>query len=109
MLTDIDSPIDAGKALQQRCEIVAVKVGKEGSFIITDKIEKVASFRVEALDSTGAGDVYAGGFLYAYCQDKNLAECGKFANYIASRIVTVKGLGFHLLDRDAVQTGLGIG
>ena len=108
MLTDIDSPIDAGKALQQRCEIVAVKVGKEGSFIITDKVEKVASFRVEALDSTGAGDVYAGGFLYAYCQDKDLVECGKFANYIASKIVTVKGLGFHLLDRASVQTELGI-
>jgi sugar/nucleoside kinase (ribokinase family) len=108
MLTDIDSPIDAGKALQQKCEIVAVKVGKEGSFIISDKIEKATSFAVEAIDTTGAGDTYAGGFLYAYCQGKSLAECGKFANYIASRIVTVKGLGFHLLDKQAIQTDLGL-
>jgi len=111
MLTDIDSPLEAGKALQQYCEIVAVKVGKEGSFVMTETIETIVSFPVEALDTTGAGDSYAGGFLYAYCQGKSLAECGRFANYIASKIVTVKGLGFHLLNRSAIQTELqqGIG
>lgn len=108
MLTDIDSPLEAGKALQQDCGIVAVKIGKEGSFVITDKVEKVASFPVEAIDTTGAGDSYAGGFLYAYCQNKPLAECGRFANYIASRIVTVKALGFHLLDRETIQRELGM-
>ncbi|MBN1548261.1 MAG: adenosine kinase [Syntrophaceae bacterium] len=108
MLTDIDSPIDAGKTLQQDCEIAVVKVGKEGSFVITQNIEKIAPFPVEALDTTGAGDCYAGGFLYAYCQGKALGECGRFANYIASKIVTVKGLGFHLLDRKAIQSELGI-
>ena len=108
MLTDVDSPLEAGKRLQQNCEIAAVKIGKEGSFVITDSVEKVASFPVEAIDTTGAGDSYAGGFLYAYCQGRALAECGRFANYIASKIVTVKGLGFHLLDRSEIQTKLGI-
>jgi sugar/nucleoside kinase (ribokinase family) len=108
MLTDIDSPIEAGKALQKHCEMAAVKVGKEGSFIITDQIAKIAPFPVEAIDTTGAGDCYAGGFLYAYCQGKPLADCGRVANYIASKIVTVKGLGFHLLDRDAIQRELEI-
>lgn len=108
MLTDINSPIDAGKALQEHCGIVAVKVGKEGSFIISENAtEKVGSFPVDAIDSTGAGDTYAGGFLYAFCQGKSLRECGKFANYIASRIVTVKGLGFHLLDKELVKKELG--
>lgn len=107
MLTDIDSPIDAGKALQERCGVVAVKVGKEGSFILSDNAtEKVGSFAVDAIDSTGAGDTYAGGFLYAFCQGISLRQCGAYANYIASRIVTVKGLGFHLLDRDMVQEEL---
>lgn len=108
MLTDIDSPLEAGKVLQEDCEIAAVKIGKEGSYIITDHVEKVASFPVSAVDTTGAGDSYAGGFLYAYCQNKALAECGRFANYIASKIVLVKGLGFHLLDRQAIQDELGI-
>lgn len=108
MLTDIDSPLDAGKSLQQNCDIVAVKIGRDGSFAITDTIEKVASFPVAALDTTGAGDSYAGGFLYAFCQSKSLAECAKFANYIAAKIVTVKGLGFHLLDREAIRHELGI-
>ena len=87
MLTDIDSPLEAGKVLQEDCEIAAVKIGKEGSYIITEHVEKVASFPVSAVDTTGAGDSYAGGFLYAYCQSKTLAECGRFANYIASKIV----------------------
>ncbi len=108
MLTDIDSPLEAGKSLQNDCEIVAVKVGKEGSFVITDTVQKVGSFPVEAIDTTGAGDSYAGGFLYAYSHGRDLAECARFANYIASRIVTVRGLGFHLLDKDAIQKELRI-
>jgi sugar/nucleoside kinase (ribokinase family) len=109
MLTDIDSPVDAGRELQKRCEVAMVKIGKEGSYVIMETIEKVASFFVEAIDTTGAGDAYAGGFLYAYCQGRTLAECGRIANYIASKIVTVKGLGFHLLDKTAIQAELGIG
>ncbi|MBD3308301.1 adenosine kinase [candidate division KSB3 bacterium] len=107
MLTDIDSPLDAGKALQKDCELAVVKIGKDGSLIITDTVERAAPFTVEAIDTTGAGDCYAGGFLYAYCQGQPLVECGRIANYIASRIVTVKGLGFHLLNRENIQSELG--
>jgi sugar/nucleoside kinase (ribokinase family) len=107
MLTDIDSPLDAGKALQANCEIVAVKMGKDGSCILSDQgVENVGAFPVEAIDSTGAGDVYAGGFLYGFCQGKALRECGRYANYIASRIVTVKGLGFHVLDQEQITRDL---
>ncbi|PIE34068.1 adenosine kinase [candidate division KSB3 bacterium] len=108
MLTDIESPLEAGQMLQKDCEVVAVKIGSEGAYVIADRVEKISPVLVEAVDSTGAGDSYAGGFLYAYCQKKPLAECGRFANYIASKIVTVKGLGFHLLDRTAIQQELGI-
>jgi len=107
MLTDVNSPLEAGKLLQQDCEIVTVKLGKEGSFVITDSVQKIASFPVEAIDTTGAGDSYGGGFLYAYSHGKDLADCAKFANYIASRIVTVRGLGFHLLDKGGIQKELG--
>lgn len=106
MLTGLNDPLKAGEALQQECEIVAVKIGKEGSLVVSDTVEQVASFPVEAVDTTGAGDVYAGGFLYGFCHGKPLVECGRIANYIASRIVTVKGLGFHLLDQAAVQAEL---
>lgn len=108
MLTDIESPLDAGVELAKSCEIAAVKIGKEGSYVITDRVEKVAGFPVEAVDTTGAGDVYAGGFLFAYCRDMPLAECGRIGNFIASNIVTVKGLGFHLLDRQAIRRELGL-
>ncbi|PID57029.1 adenosine kinase [candidate division KSB3 bacterium] len=108
MLTDIESPLEAGKELQKSCEIAAVKIGKEGSYVITDMVEKVDAFPVSAVDSTGAGDSYAGGFLYAYCQGKPLAQCARFANYIASQIVTVKGLGFHLLNQEVIQKNLDI-
>jgi len=106
MLTDIDSPLEAGKALRHRGSIVTVKLGKSGSYVITDTVEKVASFPVDAIDSTGAGDAYAGGFLYAYCQNKPLAECARVANYIASRMVTVKGMGFHDLNQAAIQAAI---
>ena len=108
MLTDIESPLDAGKAIQQMSEIVAVKIGKDGSYVISNTIEKVPGFPVSAVDTTGAGDVYAGGFLFAYCRNMPLAECGRIGNYIASKIVTVKGLGFHLLDQQKIRQELGL-
>jgi len=52
-----------------------VKIGKEGSIIVSDgKITKVEAFSAKAVDTTGAGDLFAAGFLYAHLKGKSLED-----------------------------------
>ena len=52
---------------------------------------EVPSFRVQAVDTTGAGDLWAAGFLYGYLNGWSLEKCGKLASAVASEVVQVLG------------------
>jgi ribokinase len=73
-------------------KIVAVKLGGDGCYI-TDGRERqfIESFKVEVVDTTGAGDAFCAGFLYGLVNDKSLFECGRMGNFVASRCVTRMG------------------
>ena len=74
------------------CEIAVVKVGKEGSFIKrSDEKVKIDTIKAVAIDSTGAGDNYAAGFLYGLTKGFSLAKSGKIAALISGRVVEVMG------------------
>ncbi len=86
--------------------VVVMKIGKLGCMISSPAgIIRVPGERVEPRDTTGAGDSFAAGFLHAYLQGRPLADCGRLANRIASRIVTVQGCDYRALDRAAVAAG----
>ena len=72
--------------------IVAVKLGKKGCYV-TDGKEKhlVEPYDVEVVDTTGAGDAFCAGFLYGMMKNKDLHECGRLANFVASRSITRVG------------------
>ena len=74
------------------CELAVVKVGKEGSYIQrgTEKI-KVNSVKANAVDTTGAGDSYAAGFLYGLTRGFDLEKCGKIAALVSGKVVEVMG------------------
>jgi len=75
--------------------IVAMKVGKDGCILLSEgKITRVPGEVVTPRDSTGAGDAFAAGFLYGLLRDRPLANCGKFGNRLASRMVTVEGCSY---------------
>ncbi|MCW4025818.1 MAG: carbohydrate kinase family protein [Candidatus Bathyarchaeota archaeon] len=78
--------IDAG------VKIVAVKLGAKGCYV-TDGTEqcRVEAYKVNATDTTGAGDAYCAGFLYGIINQKTLTECGRLGNWVASRKVTKTG------------------
>ena len=80
-------------ALQGQCEVVAVTCGSKGSIIMTPKerIQVDAISVHEVVDTTGAGDLYAAGFLYGYTRDLPLAECGRLGSACASDIITHLG------------------
>ena len=73
-------------------KIVAVKLGDKGCYI-TDGRERlrIKPFKVKVVDTTGAGDAFCAGFLYGLVNKKSLLECGRTANFVASRCVIQMG------------------
>jgi sugar/nucleoside kinase (ribokinase family) len=80
---------DGVDAVRGHCEIAAVTRGSKGSVIVTDaeRVEVAAHPVAKLVDTTGAGDLYAAGFLYGWSQDRPLAECGRLGSIAASAVI----------------------
>jgi sugar/nucleoside kinase (ribokinase family) len=85
MLTGLEKPDEmADCLLNYGIKNVIIKLGKEGCLIKNQKERLlIPSYPVNAIDTTGAGDNFAAGFISAVLDDKNLKECGAFANAVA--------------------------
>ena len=83
----------AKKEVRKQCNLVALTKGKEGSLIIAKTKEYVInSYNFgKTIDTTGAGDLYASGFLYGYINNYDLLTCGRIGSVCAGHIVTVLG------------------
>ena len=46
---------------------------------------------VKVVDTTGAGDAYAAGFLYAFTQGRDLATCGRLGGVMAAEVISHMG------------------
>lgn len=80
------------KALKSRVESVALTLGAEGARIHYQNEDRdIAPYSVVALDDTGAGDSFAGGFLYGITKGQTAFEAGKLACFLASRVVSQLG------------------
>ena len=74
------------------CDIAVIKVGSEGSWIKRGvEIIKIGTRKVNLKDTTGAGDLYAAGFLYGYAQNKNLEICGQYGSLLAGHVIEIVG------------------
>jgi sugar/nucleoside kinase (ribokinase family) len=90
-LTEADSQ-DGCALLRKTCPLVVVLIGKEGCLVgSSEGVFHSPGFPVHAVDSTGAGDFFASGFLYGYLRGYPLATCARFGNLLGSRIVQVFG------------------
>ncbi len=86
----------SARALLEYCQIAVVTDGANGA-VIAHKSEKngddIAIYEVptpkvaNVIDTNGAGDNYAGAFLYALSQQYTLPECGRLASEIASQVI----------------------
>ncbi|WP_067803819.1 carbohydrate kinase family protein [Actinomadura formosensis] len=80
------TPADAAEALAERVPLVVVKRGGDGAIALdaaTGERAEVAALPVEAVDPTGAGDVFSAGFVFATLAGLPLAERLRFANLCA--------------------------
>ena len=86
------SSCEALDELAKVCEIAVVKEGAAGSHIKRGaETVKINAIKVNAIDTTGAGDLYAAGFLFALAQDKPLQTCGELGALISGKTVEVIG------------------
>ncbi|MES2729856.1 MAG: adenosine kinase [Pseudomonadota bacterium] len=92
-LTQTDTLNDAIAAIRQMCPLVAITCGADGSkIVLPDQLIGIAAVPpAHVLDTTGAGDAYAGGFLYGYTSGLALAECGHLGSLAAATVIAQMG------------------
>ncbi len=79
--------------LSSLCELAVVTLGSNGSLIINkNAIEVIMSIsNGKVIDTTGAGDIYAGGFIHGLINNYSLKKCGELGSICAGHIITQLG------------------
>jgi sugar/nucleoside kinase (ribokinase family) len=91
ILTNVEEEL-ACMEMAKMAKMAIVKIGKKGSIIGTkDEIFRINALEVKAIDTTGAGDLWASGFLYGYLNDWPIEKCGELASATASEVIQVMG------------------
>jgi len=92
-LYQVDRFDDALQRVRKHCEIAALTRSEKGSVIVNgDEVHIIdAEKGVKVVDTTGAGDAYAGGFLYGYTQGVDLVTCGRLGGLMAAEVISHLG------------------
>ncbi|MEM6823409.1 MAG: adenosine kinase, partial [Verrucomicrobiota bacterium] len=90
---DIEDYETIAKEFAKVCEIAVVKLGADGSLVAQgDTVHRIPGNKVErAIDTTGAGDLWASGFLAGWLTGKDLPTCGAFGSLMGAEIVQIMG------------------
>jgi sugar/nucleoside kinase (ribokinase family) len=92
MLYEVDTFDEALQHVRGQCEIAALTRGPHGSVIVAgDSLHVIDPYPVEVVDTTGAGDAYAAGFLYGLTHGHPLGVCGELASLGASEAISQLG------------------
>jgi len=81
---------EAARAVRGACQVAAVTRSEKGSVIITEEaVHEVKAEPVEqVVDTTGAGDLYAAGFLYGFTQGGDFPACGRLGSVAAAEVIS---------------------
>ncbi len=91
-LTGHEDASDCAQEIHKHCENVALTLGADGSILMNEgDIIRIEGVSVEAVDTTGAGDMYAGGLLFGITNGLDWQQAGKLASHAAGRIVSQMG------------------
>ena len=78
--------------IAERCDIAVVKVGAKGAFVKRgNEIVTIPPMEADVVDTTGAGDMWAAGFLAGLIKGENLQKCGMMGAIVAKNIIEVMG------------------
>jgi sugar/nucleoside kinase (ribokinase family) len=85
-------PEDALNEMAEMCDIAVVKIGKNGSLVKRkDELLRIGILEVDSMDTTGAGDLYAAGFLFGLAKGLALDVCGEIAALLSGKVIEVIG------------------
>jgi sugar/nucleoside kinase (ribokinase family) len=100
---ETDNLKEAADRLRDVAGSFAITLGARGALVFDgDETFEVEPCKVEAVDTNGAGDMFAGAFLYAITHDHNFHVAGKFASLAASRVVSRFGPRLSASEHDAL-------
>ena len=87
-LYEVDTFEEALAAARADVEVAVLTRGPAGSVVARgDELVVVDPHPVEVVDTTGAGDLYAAGFLFGFTHDRTLDECGRLGSIAASAVL----------------------
>ncbi|HOK85795.1 MAG TPA: adenosine kinase [Tenuifilum sp.] len=86
------TPVEALHELGKLADIAVVKLGADGSLIKQGETTfEVGVIEVSSIDTTGAGDLYAAGFLYGLSKGLSLLKCGEIGAILSRHVIEVLG------------------
>lgn len=92
LFTESSSIQDAREALKKHSKTFVITMGEKGSLVFNGhEFRHIEPYQTKVVDTVGAGDVFAGTFLYGVSQGYSYAQSGDLANYAASRVVSKFG------------------
>lgn len=116
-LSGLRDPEAALEELAHSCELVVVKIGAKGSLVACGpERHRIGVIDAVPVDKTGAGDLYAAGFLYGMAKGLNLKQCGEIGAVISSK--SIESIGAKIPDSvwplikqlvDAIESGQPVG
>jgi sugar/nucleoside kinase (ribokinase family) len=85
-------PEEALSLMSSMADVAVIKLGRNGSLLRTGSKEyNIPIEKVTSIDSTGAGDLYAAGFLYGMCMEQSLETCGRAGAILGAHVTGVIG------------------
>ncbi len=88
-------PEEALDAIADLADIAVVKIGSKGSMVKQgETVTRIAPIKAKAVDTTGAGDLYASGFLYGLANDLGFEKAGAIGSLLSGTVVEVLGAKF---------------
>ena len=85
-------PRKALNEIASKVKIAVVKIGSKGSMIRSGEATwDIGVINVQPVDTTGAGDLYASGFLYGLSAGKSLKTCGEYGSILSGNVIEFIG------------------
>lgn len=86
------NPKEGCDSMRSLCDTVAVMMGEKGCYIGTsEEVEAFPAFPVKPVDTTGAGDLFAAGFLHGYLLNLPFSECARYGAITGGQAVQIVG------------------
>lgn len=100
-------PLQALDFLASRCEIAVVKVGAKGAYIRRgNETATIAPMKANVIDTNGAGDMWAAGFLSGLVKGEPLQKCGQTGAIVAANVIEVLGTKMDEARWDKIHTAI---